>query len=66
MNKGTPTYTADTYIDVTSQPRAQTVAFFLMDNSIFFTAEPMPEDVWRFYVKEEAFSRLEYIVQQVT
>lgn len=66
MNKVTPTYTPDHYVDVQGASRAQTVCFFLADNSTFFTFEPMPDDVYRFFVKEESYARLKYIVGQVT
>lgn len=62
---GTPTYTPDTYIDVCGEFYAQAAVFFLVKESVFFTVEPMPDDIFRFYMKAEDLPRLRYILDKV-
>jgi hypothetical protein len=51
-----PTYDADHYVDVLGRRTAQKLCNLMLD--VFFVVEPMPDNVWRFYVKEEAFEEL--------
>jgi hypothetical protein len=60
--KGKPTYTPDHYVDVLDVWESSRLAYLLIDNSIFFTAEPMPDGVFRFYVKEEAIDLVKRIM----
>ena len=52
--KGTPTYTPTNYVDIVDVWEASRLAYFLVDASVFFTVEPMPDGIYRVYVKEEA------------
>lgn len=56
--KGEPTYEATDYIDITGEHEASGTAFSMVSESMFFVVEPMPNNIFRFYVKEEAISRL--------
>ena len=62
--KGKPTYTPDNYLDIEDVFGASRLAYLLVDASIFFTMEPLPDDVYRFYVKEEAYSTVERIINR--
>lgn len=60
--KSKPTYTPDFCLDVFGEHNALMTALGLVDKSIFFAMEPMPDDVFRFYVKEEASETLKNTV----
>jgi len=64
--KSKPTYTPDHYVDVNTSFEAARLAYLLTDSSVFFTMEPMPDDVFRVYVKEEAIEKVKEIVRDTT
>jgi hypothetical protein len=51
--EGKPTYEATRFVEVFGYKEAVELCNQLIMASIFFVMEPMPECVYRFYVKEE-------------
>lgn len=63
VNKGTPTYKGECYVDVKGSAKAQFLAKRMIERSTFFTVEPFPNDIWRFFVKKEAGQALRKLAQ---
>ena len=57
--QGKPTYEATHYAPVASLQNAIRMSKLLVEASVFFSMEPMPDDLWYFYVKEESSELLE-------
>jgi hypothetical protein len=53
-SKGTPTYETTDYVIINGLAAAGKMCGMLVTASVFFVLEPMPDDLWYFYVKEEA------------
>jgi hypothetical protein len=54
-----PTYIPTKGIEVLGRLVCMELSYILAQASIFFAVEPMPDDYWAFYVKEEAVPVLE-------
>ena len=63
--KGKPTFDATHFITIIGASRAMKASKALIAASVFHTVEPLPEDHWNFYVKEEAVGTLEGIQKLV-
>jgi len=53
-HKSKPTYETTDAVIVNNMQGATRMCKMLVTASVFFTVEPMPDDLWYFYVKEEA------------
>ena len=58
QGKGKPTYEATHFVEVFGHKEAVELCNQLIMASMFFVMEPMPECVYRFYVKEECVQPL--------
>lgn len=61
--KGIPTYTGECYIDVGSKRMAECVCMWLIGENVFFIVEPMSDNIYRFFTKEEFSAGLRTIVK---
>jgi hypothetical protein len=62
IQKGSPTYIGECYIDVDSEKMAECICLWLIKESVFFVVEPMSDNVYRFFTKEEFNAGLRTIV----
>ena len=62
VQKGIPTYIGECYIDVDGERIAECVCLWLIKESVFFVVEPMPDNIYRFFTKEEFSAGLRTIV----
>lgn len=54
-----PTYIPTKGVEVRGRLVSMELSYALVQASIFYAVEPMPDEVWAFYVKEEAVPTLE-------
>lgn len=53
-----PTFRATSGVEVYGFRGASTLSKLMVGASIFFAVEPMPNDLWMFFVKDEAVDQL--------
>ena len=56
---GSPTHKPTRYVEIFGHRESRELSNLLIESSIAFTVEPMPQNFWRFYVKEEAITYVE-------
>ena len=55
-------HTRKDFLEVSGTEAAKLVAIGLVERSIWFACEPMPEDVFEFTVKKEALTQLKQAI----
>jgi hypothetical protein len=53
IKKGSPTYIGEYYVDIVGKVSTIHLSTLLINKNVFFIVEPMPDNIWRIYIKSE-------------